>query len=145
MTPQEEPRIRELHEEDFDEAYRVLKQLRDHLESQHFAEQVRHQKRGGYSLFGAFDSEHVLRGVIGMRPVVTLARGHHLHIDDLVVDARFRGRGIGRALMHFAEQWAAAHRLPTVFLDSREEVLTFYQALGYTPHTATLMRKRIPY
>jgi ribosomal protein S18 acetylase RimI-like enzyme len=145
VISQEELEIRELREEDFDEAYTIVRQLRDHLEFQDFAERVRHQRRGGYKLFGAFERTHGLRGVIGMRPVLTLARGHHLHVDDLVVDVRFRRRGIGRALMHFAEQWAAAHSLETVFLDSREDILTFYEALGYTKHTATLLRKRISY
>jgi GNAT superfamily N-acetyltransferase len=78
-----------------------------------------------------------------MRPVTTFARGDHLHIDDLVVDADHRGGGIGRRLMAFAEDWAKARSLVSIFLDSRPEVLNFYSALGYSPHTATLVRKRL--
>lgn len=54
-----------------------------------------------------------------------------------------RGAGIGTALLEFAELWATKNALQAVFLDSRQEVVTFYSALGYEPHTATLMKKRI--
>jgi GNAT superfamily N-acetyltransferase len=80
---------------------------------------------------------------MGMRPVDTLARGHHLHVDDLVVDAAHRNARIGEALMAFAERWAVEHGCTSVFLDARAEALRFYSRLGYAPHTATLVRKRI--
>lgn len=135
--------IRELRNEELRDAFVIVKQLRDHLEFSEFEKRVELQRRARYMLFGAFSQEGFLCGVIGMRPVTTLARGDHLHIDDLVVDSGFRRKGIGRTLMTFAEKWAIANDLRSVFLDSRPEVLPFYAELCYKPHTATLMRKRL--
>ncbi|WP_122887811.1 GNAT family N-acetyltransferase [Burkholderia pseudomallei] len=134
---------RKLEDDDLTAAYAVMKQLRVHLECVEFKDRVRRQHMYGYTIFGAFDENGVLRGVVGMRPVSTLARGDHLHIDDLVVDESVRGHGVGRDLLRFAEGWALSHGLGNIFLDSRPEVSTFYEKFGYTPHSATLMRKRI--
>ena len=57
---------------------------------------------------------------MGMRPVHTLARGPHLHVDDLVVDETFRKSGAGKALMAYAENDAKARGMSLVFLDARE-------------------------
>jgi ribosomal protein S18 acetylase RimI-like enzyme len=78
-----------------------------------------------------------------MRPVATLARGSHLHVDDLVVDNTQRGSGIGAALMEYAERYARDHGLAAVFLDSRADVVGFYDRLGYSAHPAQLMRKSV--
>ena len=73
--------------------------------------------------------------------VRTIARGEHLHVDDLVVTAAARGRGIGAALLSTIEAAARADGCRSVFLDSRPEVLGFYATAGYAPHTAVLVRK----
>ena len=137
------PTIRELLADDLPAAFIVVRQLREHLDLEQFQQRVERQKKLGYVLYGAFDVDGGLRGVMGMRPVTTLARGDHLHVDDLVVDPAARGAGLGKALLQFAERWAARHALRAVFLDSRQEVVTFYSALGYSAHTATLMRKHL--
>jgi GNAT superfamily N-acetyltransferase len=136
--------VRELRSEDeLRAAFDVVRQLRDHLDLDTFLDRHRRQAARGYVLQGAFTPDGTLVGVIGMRPVTTLARGDHLHVDDLVVTRGARGRGYGKHLMVFAEDWARAHKLGTVFLDSRPEVLEFYGRLGYTSHTATLVRKKL--
>lgn len=133
--------IRKLAEEDLVSAFPIIVQLRPKLSYQRFQSQVEKQARAGYVLFGAFATDGRLLGVMGMRPVTTLARGDHLHIDDLVVSESVRGTGVGKALLGFAERWAMEHGLQAVFLDSRPEAIGFYSALGYTPHTSTLMKK----
>ncbi|GIV59578.1 GNAT family N-acetyltransferase [Rhodocaloribacter litoris] len=135
--------IRLLEEPDLQEAFDVLRRLRTHLTWELFRERLDRQRRvQGYRLVGAFASGKVV-GVLGMRPVETMARGPHLHVDDLVVAEHVRGRGIGRSLLAYAEQFARRHGLGAVFLDSRPEALPFYVALGYRHHTATLMRKAL--
>jgi GNAT superfamily N-acetyltransferase len=62
-------------------------------------------------------------------------------VQALVVDERMRGRGIGLALMHEAEAWAAARGLPSVALYTRN-AQAFYARLGYDMVAAPdLMRK----
>jgi GNAT superfamily N-acetyltransferase len=51
-----------------------------------------------------------------------------------VVASDVRGRGIGRALVHEAEQWARAKGSPRMSLTSgvqRAEAHEFYKRLGY--------------
>jgi len=60
-----------------------------------------------------------------MRPVHTLMRGAHLHIDDIVVADGERGTGGGRALMDYAEADARARGLTAVFLDARSQAIGF--------------------
>lgn len=131
----------ELTESKLQPAFEIIKQLRN-LTFAEFIDRIDKQKKYGYIIVGAFYGKEIV-GVIGMRPVSTLARGSHLHVDDLVVDSHWRGQGVGKALLSFAEKWAAHHSLGAVFLDSRPSVLPFYENLGYSPHTAILMRKRI--
>jgi len=56
-------------------------------------------------------------------------------IAGLVVDTAYRRRGVGRALMRRAEEWARERGCSAVSLRSnviRKEAHAFYQGLGYT-------------
>ncbi|MCH3776203.1 GNAT family N-acetyltransferase, partial [Campylobacter jejuni] len=96
----------------------------------------------GYELVGAYRDGKLI-GVMGMRPVHTLARGPHLHVDDLVVDEAVRGSGAGRALMAYAEADARARGMGAVFLDARPDAIPFYEREQYTLHPAPSMKKLI--
>ncbi|SLM13606.1 putative Acetyltransferase, GNAT family [uncultured spirochete] len=55
-------------------------------------------------------------------------------ISGFVVDERFRGQGVGHALMQEAERWTAAHGLSTLRLKTnvvREDAHRFYENLGF--------------
>lgn len=63
-----------------------------------------------------------------------LVADRHAEVEGLVVDASWRGKGIGRALMKRAEQWARQRGCKVVRLRSnvvREGARPFYEALGY--------------
>jgi GNAT superfamily N-acetyltransferase len=66
----------------------------------------------------------------------------HAEIGGLVVDGRFRGRGIGRLLMQRVEGWARKKNLRSIYLRTnviRRDAHAFYERLGYkkikTQHT----------
>lgn len=121
----------------------LLVQLRDHPEAE-LARRIALQRDAhGYQLVGAFDGD-ALVGLASLRAVHTLARGPHLHVDDVVVDRARRGGGIGAALLAFLEDEARRRGAAAIFLDSRPDVIEFYRGRGYEAHTATLMRRRIP-
>jgi GNAT superfamily N-acetyltransferase len=67
--------------------------------------------------------------------VLTLyPRGDHLYVENIAVDPGAQGRGLGRALMEFAEQEAARHRLNRLALVTHEvmtENQAIYARLGY--------------
>jgi GNAT superfamily N-acetyltransferase len=134
--------IRPIFEHELEAVFPVVAELRTHLDREEFVYAVRRQAAMGYELWGAFEGR-ALVGAIGFRSAHTLARGAHLHVDDLVVTQSRRKSGIGRALLELAEKEARRHGFDSVFLDSRPEVLPFYYALGYAPHTATLLRKSL--
>jgi GNAT superfamily N-acetyltransferase len=81
-------------------------------------------------------------GYIGVERRLILAEDERAEINGLVVDLAVRRSGIGRALMHAAEQWAMHHGLHTVVVRSnvvRPESHPFYEGIGYrrtkTSHT----------
>ncbi|MGX1789351.1 GNAT family N-acetyltransferase [Bosea sp. NPDC055332] len=132
--------VRRLVPAEWTQAFPVIAQLRSALDEAEFLRRVQRQSFSGYELVGAF-RDGALVGVLGMRPVHTLARGPHLHVDDLVVDERVRSGGIGKALLAFAEEDARARGLTAVFLDARREAIPFYERERYAFHTAPSMKK----
>lgn len=131
--------IRRLSPAEWAQAFPVIAQLRS-LDKDEFLRRVRLQSHAGYELVGAFQGSKLI-GVMGMRPVHTLARGAHLHIDDLVVDAVTRGSGAGRALMDYAEADARARDMTAIFLDARPDAVPFYERQNFTFHPAPSMKK----
>lgn len=123
------------------EAFAVLQVLRETLTYDVFVERLHRQQNHGYELHGAFADSIV--GLVGFRPVETMARGYHMHLDDLVVVPSHRAHGIGEQLLAYAEATARRRKMAAVFLDSRQEVIEFYSKRGYIRHTATLLRKTI--
>jgi GNAT superfamily N-acetyltransferase len=134
--------VRQIYDHELESAYAVVRELRAHLEEDDYLLYARRQMEAGYELWGAFDGRVVV-GVLGMRPLITFARGLHLHVDDLVVAAARRRAGVGRALLAAAEREARRRGLERVFLDSRPEALPFYEALGYARHTSVIVRKEL--
>jgi len=64
-----------------------------------------------------------------------IVSGTYVEVGGLVVDSRFRGRGIGRALMAAAEAWTLERGFKQLMLRSntlRTEAHQFYKDLGYT-------------
>ncbi len=123
------------------QAFPLIKQLRA-LDEAEFLQRMRRQSHRGYELVWAYRDGKLI-GLMCMRPVDTLARGPHLHVDDLVVDEAVRGSGAGRALMAYAEADARARGMGAVFLDARPDAIPFYEREQYTLHPAPSMKKLI--
>ncbi len=69
-------------------------------------------------------------------------QGTYARVGALVVDARHRGAGLGRALLGRAERWARARGLARIGLESRttrERAHAFYRGLGYRDVKAQLV------
>jgi ribosomal protein S18 acetylase RimI-like enzyme len=134
--------IRRLEPREWAGIFPLIVQLRPHLDEAEFLRRALRQTQNGYEIVGAFREGRIV-GVLGMRPVHTLTRGFHLHIDDIVVDENVRKSGCGRALMDYAEADARSRGMASVFLDARPEAIGFYETLGLTLHTAPSMRKML--
>ena len=58
----------------------------------------------------------------------------YAYIDDLVVDAEVRGRGIGRKLVDYAIQWAKERNCPGLMLETQNinvAACHFYERCGF--------------
>ncbi|PLP99433.1 GNAT family N-acetyltransferase [Cupriavidus pauculus] len=133
--------VRRLSPAEWPQAFPVISQLRALDEAEFFRRTCR-QSYCGYELVGAFRDGEII-GVMGMRPVHTLARGAYLHVDDLVVLAEARGGGVGHALMDYAEADARERDMNAIFLDARPEAVSFYESRDYALHPAPSMKKMI--
>ena len=68
-------------------------------------------------------------------PVYSTWRGRCLHLEDLYVRPRFRGRGVGKALLTKVAAIAVERGCAKLFwhvLDWNEPAITFYKSLGAT-------------
>jgi ribosomal protein S18 acetylase RimI-like enzyme len=72
--------------------------------------------------------------------------GHRGWIHYLAVDSKYRGRGVGKALLQRAEAALAALGCPKVQLQVRpdnEAVVDYYEHLGYSRYETISMGKRL--
>jgi ribosomal protein S18 acetylase RimI-like enzyme len=67
-------------------------------------------------------------------PIPLLVPRRFAVVNSLMVEPEFRRMGIGQALMHYAERWAAARGATTVELtvyEFNQEAMAFYRQLRY--------------
>jgi GNAT superfamily N-acetyltransferase len=108
---------RAITDDDVRRCFRVMQQLRTHLEQPHFVETVRRQEAGGFRLAFVEDEEEV-RAVAGYRVMDNLYAGRVLYVDDLVTDESVRSRGYGRRLLDWLVEQARADGCKSLELDS---------------------------
>jgi len=131
--------LRNVRATEMDDAFRVMKQLRTTHSNTSFRSYITSMYRSGYQLVGAFIGDK-LYGLIGFRPVKTLARGDYIHVDDLVVDEAFRKEGIGNALIEFVYFYTKRNGYSKIFLDARPESIDFYKKNRYIHHSSPSMK-----
>jgi ribosomal protein S18 acetylase RimI-like enzyme len=84
-------------------------------------------------------------GMATMQTLVSTAQGGHVGLlEDLVVDASCRGRGIGKAMVNRLLDWAAAKGLTRVQLladRNNQPALAFYQSQDWSVTDLIALRK----
>jgi len=88
---------------------------------------------GGHRLIVA-EKEGVVAGVLHVFERPALDKGCEAVVQALVVDGTMRSRGVGEALMHEAEAWAARRGLQATSLftrTDRDRARAFYERIGY--------------
>jgi GNAT superfamily N-acetyltransferase len=78
---------------------------------------------------------------------VSTAEGRRVAVlEDVIVGAAYRGRGLGRRLVEHIAAWAAAHGLPRITLladQGNAAALAFYERLGFALSEMRVLRKSI--
>ncbi|MDT4986613.1 MAG: hypothetical protein QOI74_707 [Micromonosporaceae bacterium] len=87
----------------------------------------------------AVDGEIALGYLLGFEHLTFYANGPVATVEEILVRAEFRRRGIGRTLMREFERWSVSRDCGLVTLATRRAV-PFYVALGYA-ESATYLRK----
>lgn len=106
----------------------VLAELRTELTEESFTAVYREGHPQGLRFTGAYDDERCL-AVAGWRIIATTLVLRKLHVDDLVVAAAARSRGIGGALLEELTERARAAGCRLIDLDSalhRSDAHRFY-------------------
>lgn len=69
----------------------------------------------------------------------------HAKAQRVAVDAAWRGRGVGRALMLAVEHAAAEAEYEELTLGAQLTAIAFYRKLGYEPHGGEFLDAGIPH
>ncbi|MEU4520401.1 GNAT family N-acetyltransferase [Amycolatopsis sp. NPDC024027] len=93
-------------------------------------------------LLVAVNSNGVLGYLLGFNHRTFYANGPVAWVEEILVCAQARGRGVGRALMRELERWATQRNCALSALATRRAA-PFYLALGYE-ESATYFRKVLP-
>lgn len=123
-------------------AERVHRQLRPQIPEPYPDSMARVFAGGGRMIVALYAGE--VAGVAVFRMHENTSQGRKLYVDDLVVDADCRSRGIGSALLAQLDQKARGAGCAVVELDSgteRERAHRFYFRAGYTIRTFGFKKK----
>ncbi len=119
-------------DEDIQNCFGVITQLRPHLKADEFVSIVRTQMQDGYRLACVLESNEVV-AVAGFRINRSLSWGKYLYVDDLITDETRRSRGFGKALLQWLKEEARNQGCAQFHLDSgvqRKDAHRFYEREG---------------
>jgi GNAT superfamily N-acetyltransferase len=119
-----------MNEEEWKEAYPVIKQLRTHLDEEHFLKLVQEAtQKENYKIAALYDNEKIV-AVTGFMPMITLYNGRFIWVCDLVTDSDSRSNGYGKALLNYVHNWSKDNGYDIVSLSSglqRIDAHRFYE------------------
>lgn len=122
--------IRELlTDEDFDAAYPVMHELRDHLGKAKYLELLTEMRKEGYRMI-AVEEDDAIVALAGIGTGVNFYYGHYMWVYDLITAESGRSKGYGLALLQHLEETARAEGCETIALSSafrRVDAHRFYR------------------
>ena len=142
--------LREGNLKDTQALMRLMELLGYPQEMHSFQERIQlYLEKDGYGLVVAEESENIAGFVAwSMTPLLVLPKVR-VHIEGIVVDQLYRGKGVGRLLLAHVEGFAKRHNAYAVDLTSgmgraKDGTHAFYQSLGYKnegPFAKAYLRK----
>lgn len=82
-----------------------------------------------------------LVGCLVLKPI----DGRQVQMRQVVVDERVKGRGIGRMMVKYSEEFARERGFQEMVLHARETAVPFYEQLGYTKVGGRFTEVTIPH
>jgi len=146
-------KIRNARPEDLESLTALLRELFS-IEAE-FAADAGRQRRGlALMLDGCLkhrcvkvaEMEGEVVGMVTAQLLISTAEGGVVAlVEDMVVDSRYRGRGIGRQLMDAIESWSrgrGASRLQLLADRTNFSALDFYDKIGWRPTRMICLRRK---
>lgn len=118
--------------EEIERCFPVMRQLRDKLTVEQYAQRIAVQAKEGYQT-AFLESNGEVVAVAGFRYLNMLATGKTLYVDDLVTSETRRSQGFGEALLEWLIELARRSDCETFSLDSglhRRRAHRFYFVQG---------------
>lgn len=126
--------VRLLNQEEIRGIYPFIRQLNPDMAESTFHERLTQMLERGYNCAAAFDDSGTCLGISGFWVMCRFWCGKHIDIDNVVIDERFRNRGVGKRLIGWIEDWARKQGLSFAVLDSYTSNMDshrFYFREGY--------------
>ena len=95
----------------------VMQELRPHLSSSNFVEQIGRQQQAGYQI-AYLECDRQIKALAGFKISENLAFGKFLYIDDLVTCVQAQSQGFGGALFDWLAEYARSNACEQLHLDS---------------------------
>ncbi len=139
--------VREFHTGDEESVADLCSQLGYPTSTSDVERRLKEAGDGRQAVFMAESPDGRLVGWVQVCARTILVSDRYAEIEGLVVDREWRSRGVGRALMRRAEEWARHAGCRAVSLRSnvvREGARPFYEDIGYeVMKTQWAFRKRL--
>jgi predicted GNAT family N-acyltransferase len=90
------------------------------------ASYIEREKENNDILIGAFENEKIIGCC-----VLTPKDNATIQLRQMTVRSDYRGKGIGAAIIEFAEQVARENNFSSLMMHARDPVIEFYKKCGY--------------
>ena len=131
--------IRDAREEDMNQVLALVQELADFEKEPNAVEvnlaDLKEDGFGNHPLFHCFvaELEHKIVGIALVYPRYSTWKGPVIHLEDLIVTQRMRGKGVGSALLDKVVQYSETQgvkRISWEVLDWNEPAIDFYESKG---------------
>jgi GNAT superfamily N-acetyltransferase len=121
-------------QQEFIEAFKVMSELRTHLDEDGYLELLETMQKEGYRMFVAKEGKEIV-AVTGIIQLTNFYNGKHIYVYDLVTAAAHRSKGYGEKLLSHIHTLAKSEGCSSVALSSslqRKDAHRFYEEkMGY--------------
>lgn len=120
--------------EDYSIVLPYLEKLNNyHLDTELLKERLLEMFDQNYKCFGIYDSGKLM-GVFGLWLMTRHYAGKSCEVDHIYIEEEFRGKGVGRKIFYFIDEYARSKNCKTIELNSYVENFRshkLYMNMGY--------------
>jgi GNAT superfamily N-acetyltransferase len=137
--------IKELTEEEqWKDAFLVMKQLLTDLDEKKYLQLIKEMCKEGYKMFALFEKGKIVAAT-GVIQLTNLYYGKHIWVYDLITDESKRSKGYGEKLLLHVQTWGKENGCGIVALSSgfeRADAHRFYEnKMAYTKSSYVFRRQ----